>query len=166
MATRNRKHVSIYTDGSCLGNPGRGGYGAILDYKGHRRELSQGFRHTTNNRMELLAAIEGLEALKEPCNVTLYSDSQYVTKAMQEGWPQKWRKKGWRRGRNGVAINPDLWERLLRLCERHCVQFKWIKGHSGHPENERCDTLAVSAAGSSELAADISYERTSGFTAP
>ena len=164
MPTSSRKQVSIYTDGSCLGNPGPGGYGAILDYKGHRRELSEGFRHTTNNRMELLAAIQGLDALNEPCDVTLYSDSQYLTKSMREGWPEKWRKKGWRRRRNGEAINPDLWETLLKLCETHSVEFRWIKGHAGHPENERCDQLAVAAAGGSKLAIDARYEQKSAFS--
>ena len=158
------KRVLIYTDGSCLGNPGPGGYGAILDYKGRRREISKGFRHTTNNRMELLAAIEGLSALKEPCEVQLYSDSQYLTRAMQNGWPQRWKKNGWRRDRNGLAANPDLWERLLILCETHSVTFEWIRGHSGHVENERCDELAVMAARSPELEIDSCFEETCKFT--
>ena len=159
MSARSRKAVVIYTDGSCLGNPGPGGYGAILDFHGRRKELSEGFRLTTNNRMELLAVIEGLAALKEPCDITLYSDSQYVVKAMGAGWPQGWKAKGWRRKGNQPAVNPDLWERLLQLCETHQVNFKWVRGHSGHPENERCDALAVAAAKGDDLAVDEGYEK-------
>ena len=158
MAETDFKSVVIYTDGSCLGNPGPGGYGAILDFHGRRKELSGGYRLTTNNRMELLAVIEGLAALKEPCDVTLYSDSQYVVNAMNAGWPQGWKAKGWRRKGNQRAVNPDLWERLLRLCETHQVTFKWVRGHSGHPENERCDALAVAAAKGENLAVDQGYE--------
>lgn len=156
--TRPRKAVSIYTDGACIGNPGPGGYGVILDYKGYRRELSGGYRRTTNNRMELLAVIEALGALKEPCNVQVCSDSQYVVEAMNSGWPQEWRRKGWRRSKTQSAANPDLWAKLLELCETHRVKFRWVKGHSGHPENERCDELATTAARSSRLLPDLGYE--------
>lgn len=150
--------MSIYTDGACIGNPGPGGYGVILDYKGRRRELSGGYRRTTNNRMELLAVIEALAALKEPCNVEVCSDSQYVVKAMNSGWPQKWRRNGWRRSKTQPAANPDLWAKLLDLCETHRVKFQWVRGHSGHPENERCDELATTAAHSSRLLPDVGYE--------
>ena len=154
-ATRNE--VTIFTDGSCLGNPGPGGYGVVLRYNGHSRELSGGFRNTTNNRMELLAVIEGLSALKRPCVVTLYSDSKYVVDAMTKGWPTRWRARGWRRGRNQLVANSDLWGRLLQLCDKHDVTFHWIRGHSGHPENERCDQLALAAAQDSPLAEDLGY---------
>lgn len=140
------KHVTMYTDGGCLNNPGPGGYGVVLIYNSHRRELSGGFRLTTNNRMEIYAAIAGLEALKEPCRVTLFSDSQYVVNAMEKGWARKWRARNWRRPDGGKALNPDLWERLLKLCEVHEVEFRWIRGHAGQEENERCDELAKAAA--------------------
>ena len=136
------KHVTLYTDGAASGNPGPGGYGVILEFQGKRKELSGGYRRTTNNRMELLAAIVGLEALKERCEVTLYTDSAYLVNAINEGWAQRWRAHGWMRNKNEPALNPDLWERLLRLCEQHEVHFVWVKGHAGHPENERCDQLA------------------------
>ncbi len=152
------KHVTIYTDGACIGNPGPGGYGVVLLYKGHRRELSHGYRKTTNNRMEILAAIAGLEALKEPCRVTLHSDSQYLVKAMHRGWARKWRSNGWRRNKRQPALNPDLWERLLALCEHHEVEFEWVRGHSGQDENERCDQLALEAARQPSLEADEGYE--------
>ena len=157
--THDLKQVTIYTDGSCLGNPGPGGYAAILDYRGRRKELWSGFRRTTNNRMELLAAVESLAALKEPCDVTLYSDSGYVVRAMNEGWPYAWRQRGWRRGRNKAATNTDLWTRLLDLCDKHAVRFEWVRGHAGHPENERCDELAGAAARLPDLAVDVEYER-------
>ncbi len=137
------KHVEIFTDGACSGNPGPGGYGTILRYGGAEKELSGGEAETTNNRMELMAAIVGLEALKERCAVTLYSDSKYLTDAIKCGWAVKWRANGWRRGRNAPALNADLWERLLGLLENHEVEIVWVKGHAGHPENERCDRLAV-----------------------
>ena len=157
--TAPRKKVTVYTDGSCIGNPGPGGYGVILDYRGHRREISGGYRKTTNNRMELLAAIQALGALKEPCDVTLYSDSEYLVRAMNEHWPHSWRRKGWRRKGNQSVANPDLWTSLLDMCKKHRVQFCWVKGHVGQPENERCDELAVVAARSGELLADAEYER-------
>jgi len=141
------KEVSLYTDGACRGNPGRGGYGAILVYGRHEREISGGERETTNNRMELMAAISGLEALKEPCIVTLYSDSKYLVDAFHEGWIESWRSAGWKRGRDELK-NPDLWERLYSLCQTHRVSFVWVKGHAGHEYNERCDRLATDFADS------------------
>jgi len=135
--------VQIYTDGACSGNPGPGGWGAILKAGGHVKELSGGEASTTNNRMELSAVIAALEALKRPCAVTLTSDSKYVIDAIQKGWAKSWRAKGWMRNKNEKAKNPDLWERLLQLLEIHQVEFIWVKGHAGHPENERCDELAV-----------------------
>jgi len=151
------KHVTLYTDGGCLNNPGPGGYGVVLIYDSHRKELSGGFRLTTNNRMEIMAAIAGLEALKESCRVTLVSDSQYLVYAIEKGWARKWRSKGWMRSSREKAINPDLWERLLNLCEIHDVQFKWIRGHAGHPENERCDQLAKASARRPDLPIDPGY---------
>jgi ribonuclease HI len=153
----NAKHVTMYTDGACLGNPGPGGYGVILLYQGHKRELSGGYRKTTNNRMEIMAAIVGLEALKERCEVTLYSDSEYLVNAMSKGWIQRWRANGWKRNKREKVLNPDLWERLLRLCELHDVQFSWVKGHGGTPENVRCDQLAVQAAQQPDLPVDEGY---------
>ena len=152
------KVVTIYTDGGCLGNPGPGGYGVVLIYGTKRKELSGGFRRTTNNRMELMAAIRGLEALKHPCRVTLYSDSEYVVNAMKQGWARRWRDNGWRRNKKDKAVNPDLWERLLQLCETHQVSFQWVRGHAGTPENERCDELAQAAARGEHLAVDQHYE--------
>ena len=151
------KDVTIYTDGACIGNPGPGGYGAVLIYDGHRRELSGGYRKTTNNRMEIMAAIVGLEALKAKCRVTLYSDSDYLVKAVSKGWAQRWRANGWRRNRREKALNPDLWQRLLQLCECHEVQFRWVKGHAGTPENTRCDELAMEAAHQPDLPPDKGY---------
>lgn len=138
------KHVEIFTDGACSGNPGPGGYGTILRYKGNELELSGGEPNTTNNRMELMAVIAGLEALTEPCRVTLYSDSKYFTDAVEKGWAENWQKKGWMRNNKEKALNPDLWERVLKLLKLHDVTTVWVKGHAGHPENERCDRLAVS----------------------
>ncbi|MBQ2875772.1 MAG: ribonuclease HI [Clostridia bacterium] len=141
------KEVCLYTDGACRGNPGPGGYGAILVYGRHEREISGGEPETTNNRMELMAAIAGLEALKEPCAVTLYSDSKYLTDAFLLGWVESWREAGWRRGRDELK-NPDLWERLYSLTKTHEVSFVWVKGHAGHEYNERCDKLATGFADS------------------
>ena len=149
------KEVIIYTDGACSGNPGPGGYGAVMLYQGHRRELSAGFRDTTNNRMEIMAAIASLEALKEKCSVTLYTDSQYLVNAMEKGWAKKWQANGWMRNKKEPALNPDLWERLLTLCQYHKVTFLWVRGHSGNPENERCDQLAVAASKQPDLPPDI-----------
>ena len=152
------KKVTIYTDGACKNNPGPGGYGVVLQYGEHRKELSAGYRRTTNNRMEILAAIIGLEALKEPCDVLLSSDSQYLVNAIEKGWARRWRANGWMRNNTEKAVNPDLWERLLALCGKHKVRFEWVRGHAGHPENERCDELATSAATSPNLAIDEAYE--------
>jgi len=138
-----RKRVDIYTDGACSGNPGPGGWAAVLLYGLHRKELSGGERETTNNRMELMAAIGGLEALKEVCDVRLYSDSQYLVDAVNKGWAVKWRANGWMRNKNDRAKNEDLWERLLALCEGQAVEFIWVRGHSENPHNEECDRLAV-----------------------
>ena len=137
------KRVEIFTDGACSGNPGPGGWGTILRYNGVEKELSGGEANTTNNRMELTAVISGLKALKEPCEVTLYSDSQYVCNALKLGWAKKWQSQGWMRNKKEPALNPELWEELLRLCDVHQVEVVWVKGHAGHPENERCDRLAV-----------------------
>ncbi len=137
------KKVEIYTDGACSGNPGPGGYGVILRYGEHEKELSGGEECTTNNRMELTAAIVGLSTLKEPCQVTLYSDSKYLIDAIKEGWVYKWKENGWMRNKKDKALNPDLWEELLTLLEKHQVNLVWVKGHDGHSENERCDKLAV-----------------------
>lgn len=153
--------VAIYTDGSARGNPdGPGGYGTILsfvDSKGveHRRELSGGYKKTTNNRMELMAAIVGLEALTKPCIVNLYSDSQYLVKAFNENWIDGWIKKGWKRGKNEPVKNIDLWQRLLEAKKPHTVNFIWVKGHNGHIENERCDVLATTAADGNDLLDDV-----------
>ncbi|MEB3311447.1 MAG: ribonuclease HI [Snowella sp.] len=149
--------VIIYTDGACLGNPGPGGYGTILLYNDHRRELSEGFRLTTNNRMEMMAAIAGLEALKNPCSVTLYSDSQYLVDAMTKGWAKRWQANNWKRNAKEKAKNPDLWERLLDLCKQHEVKFVWVRGHAGNTENENCDRLAVAAAKQRNLKLDEGY---------
>lgn len=152
--------VTIYTDGSARGNPdGPGGYGTIIEYidpKGikHVREYSQGYKKTTNNRMELMAAIVGLEALTKPCSVALYSDSQYLVKAFNEGWLEGWIKKGWRRGKNEPVKNIDLWKRLLEAMKPHQVTYHWVKGHAGHPMNERCDLLATAAADGTDLLED------------
>ena len=156
--------VKIYTDGSARGNPeGPGGYGTVLlytDSKGvtHRREYSGGYSRTTNNRMELMAAIVGLEALVRPCQVELYSDSQYLVRAFNENWIGNWIKKGWKRGRNEAVKNVDLWKRLLAAGEDHEVRYIWVKGHAGEPENERCDRLAVSAALGENLPEDPGLE--------
>lgn len=140
------KKVDIYTDGACKGNPGPGGYGAILVYNGIEKEFSGGDADTTNNRMELLGAITALAALKEPCEVTLTSDSKYLVDAVTKGWVYGWRQKGWKKSDGKLALNIDLWEQLLALLEIHKVTFNWIKGHDGHEYNERCDRLAVKEA--------------------
>ena len=140
------KQVEIFTDGACQGNPGPGGWGAILRYKGIDKELSGGEPNTTNNRMELTAVIEALKLLKEPCEVSLYSDSQYVCNALKLGWAKKWKSNNWMRNKKEPALNPELWEQLLFLYDKHVVTVNWVREHNGHPENERCDKLAVSAA--------------------
>ncbi|HJB47076.1 MAG TPA: ribonuclease HI [Candidatus Mediterraneibacter surreyensis] len=152
--------VKIYTDGAARGNPdGPGGYGSILEYvdtKGelHVKEISQGYVRTTNNRMELMAVIAGLEALNRPCTVEVYSDSQYVVNAFNQHWVDGWLKKGWKRGKNEPVKNVDLWKRLLEAKSKHSVTFHWVKGHDGHPQNERCDELATTAADGTELIVD------------
>ena len=156
--------VKIYTDGAARGNPdGPGGYGTVLHYtdsKGnlHTREYSQGYQRTTNNRMELMAAIVGLEALNRPCEVELYSDSQYLINAFNQHWIEGWIKKGWKRGKNEPVKNTDLWKRLLAAAQPHTIRYIWVKGHAGHPENERCDQLATTAADGDDLLKDIVRE--------
>jgi ribonuclease HI len=152
------KHVTIYTDGGCLGNPGPGGYGVVLIYGTRRKELSGGYRLTTNNRMELMAAIAGIKALKGRCSVTLYTDSQYLVNAVMNGWARRWRSNGWKRNKSDNALNPDLWQQLLDLCDRHDVTLIWIKAHAGTPENERCDALSREAAVRPDLPPDCVYE--------
>ena len=142
------KHVDIYTDGACRGNPGKGGWGAVLIYKGVEKELSGGERMTTNNRMELSAVIAALSALREPCEITLTSDSKYVVDAVTKGWAQSWKAKGWKKADKSPALNADLWDKLLALLDYHTVTFVWVKGHAGHPYNERCDALATAFADS------------------
>ncbi|MBE6777663.1 MAG: ribonuclease HI [Ruminococcaceae bacterium] len=137
------KYIELFTDGACSGNPGPGGWGVVLRYNGHEKELSGGEKDTTNNRMELTAAIMGLTALKEPCKVRLVTDSKYVADGITRGWAESWRKNNWRKADKKPALNPDLWEKLLDLIKEHDVTIDWVKGHAGHPENERCDQLAV-----------------------
>ncbi len=149
------KRVFAYTDGACSGNPGPGGYGVVLKYNGTEKELSGGFLDTTNNRMEIMGAIVALETLKEPCDVTIVTDSQYLVNAIEKGWVRKWKSNNWMRNNREKALNPDLWERLLKAMMKHKVTFQWVRGHNGHPENERCDVLAVAAASSPELPRDI-----------
>src|SRR6266704_2930621 len=151
-------HVEIYTDGGCEPNPGPGGYGVVLLHPKKRAEASGGFRLTTNNRMEIYAAIKGLEFLNQPCKVTLHSDSQYLVSAMMEGWVVAWKKKDWWRTNKERAANVDLWERLLRLCETHQVEFRWVKGHAGNKENEHCDELSCAALRQANLPQDEGYE--------
>lgn len=157
--------ITMYTDGAARGNPdGPGGYGTILsfvDSKGqeHIRELSAGYQKTTNNRMEMMAVIAGLEALNRPCEITVYSDSQYVVKAFNEHWLDGWIKKGWKRGKNEPVKNVDLWKRMLAAKEPHQVSFQWVKGHNGHPQNERCDELATTAADRTGLLVDEGLEQ-------
>ena len=154
-------NVTIFTDGAARGNPdGPGGYGTILQYVDpagtlHEREFSAGYKKTTNNRMELMAAIIGLEALRKPCRVDLYSDSKYLTDAFNQKWIDSWQKKNWKTSSGSAVKNRELWERLLRAMEPHLVSFHWVKGHDGHPENERCDQLATSAADGDELLDDV-----------
>ena len=150
--------IEIFTDGACKGNPGPGGYGVVLISNDRKKELSGGFRKTTNNRMELLACIEGLRSLNRPCSVTVTSDSKYVVNAMVKGWAEKWRSRGWKLSPSKPAKNPDLWMELLDLCTKHKVEFRWVKGHNNHPENERCDELAVAASNENELPIDEGFE--------
>lgn len=140
------KEVEVFTDGACQGNPGPGGWGAILRYQGREKEISGGSPDTTNNRMELTAVIEALRLLKEACAVTLYTDSKYVCDGVTKGWAKKWKQNSWRKSDKSPALNPDLWDALLTLLDKHSVKMVWVKGHAGHLENERCDQLAVAAA--------------------
>jgi ribonuclease HI len=149
--------IAIYTDGGCRGNPGPGGYGAIIIDGERRTELSEGFRLTTNNRMELISCIAALRALQTLSSVVLYSDSSYVVNGIRKGWARKWRAGNWMRTRSDAAENSDLWEQLLELCDRHPVEFVWVRGHAGQPENERCDALATAAAQSPDLHEDDAY---------
>ena len=137
------KTVTLYTDGACSGNPGPGGWGAILEYNGHELELSGGEEQTTNNRMELTGVIKALEALKEPCVVELYSDSKYVIDGLDKGWAKGWRARGWGKSDKKPALNPDLWDQLLQLTMRHELHYHWVKGHADNPKNNRCDQMAV-----------------------
>ncbi|MCL2853046.1 MAG: ribonuclease HI [Defluviitaleaceae bacterium] len=152
------KTVEIYTDGACSGNPGPGGYGAVLLYKGSRRELSGAYALTTNNRMEILAAIKALQALNEPCRVRLYSDSRYLVDAIEKGWVKKWRANNWMRNKTDRAVNVDLWTELTELLKLHDVSFVWVKGHADNPENERCDTLATGSIAAGDFEHDKFYE--------
>ena len=156
--TTEAKSVTIYTDGACLGNPGPGGYAVVLLHGEHRKELSGGYRLTTSNRMEIMAAIAGLQALKQRCAVKLHTDSRYLQESISLGWAQRWRSKGWQKG-DGRRLNWDLWERLLDLCAQHDVEFVWLRGHAGDTENERCDVLSVQAAQKKDLSADTFYEQ-------
>ena len=151
------KEVTIYTDGACSGNPGAGGYGVVLMYGAAKKELSEGYEKTTNNRMEILAVIRGLEALKEPCRVILYSDSKYVVDAIEKGWVVKWKQNGWMRNKKERASNVDLWEQLLVMLAKHQVKFIWVKGHADNPWNERCDELARMAIQKGDLKEDENY---------
>ncbi len=139
-----KKKVYIYTDGACSGNPGEGGWGAILVYKNHRKEISGANANTTNNKMELTAMIKALEMLKEPCEVEAFTDSKYICDSINNGWAETWKKNNWIKKDKKPALNADLWEKLLNLTEKHSIQINWVKGHTGHPENERCDELATS----------------------
>ncbi len=159
MMDNNLKTVELFSDGACSGNPGKGGYGTILKYGEIKKEISGGFRLTTNNRMEIIGVLEGFEKLKEPCNVIVTSDSKYVIDALSKGWVYGWQKKGWIKSDKKRAQNVDLWERLLKEIAKHNVTYNWIKGHAGHPENERCDHLAVSAYSGDDLMIDAEYER-------
>lgn len=150
--------VTIYSDGACLGNPGRGGYGTVLLAGKHRKELSAGYRRTTNNRMELLGAIVGIEALKRPCRIVLWSDSQYLVHALTKGWLEGWQKRGWRTSGKEPVKNQDLWQRLLRAVDPHTIEWRWVRGHTGDVENERCDQLAVAAANGAELLDDVGFD--------
>jgi ribonuclease HI len=160
--TLSLKLVVMYTDGACTGNPGPGGYGVVLIHGTNRKELSAGFRMTTNNRMEIFGCIAGLRALREPCEVLIYSDSKYVVDAMTKSWVVRWRNQGWKRkDKNGGwqnALNSDLWAEMLDLCDQHNVTFNWVRGHSGNKENERCDQLARAAAAAGRMAVDAAYE--------
>ena len=154
--------IHAFSDGSAIGNPGPGGYGVVLKWNDHQKELSGGFRLTTNNRMELMGVITALESLKRPCKVVVTTDSEYVVNAMTKGWARRWKADGWRRNKGkDPVLNPDLWDRLMRAINGHDVTFKWVRGHNGHPENERCDQLANQAARGTALRPDVEYEKAS-----
>lgn len=150
--------VDIYTDGACSGNPGPGGYGVLLRHGNHSKELSGGYAQTTNNRMELMAVIVGLKALKRPCRVNLYTDSGYIVDAMNKGWVMRWQANGWRRDNGEPAKNADLWQQILSLADRHHISWVWVKGHADNPYNNRCDELAVEASRQAFLPADPGFE--------
>lgn len=152
------KKITLYSDGACSGNPGPGGYGAVFVYGEHSKELSKGYRHTTNNRMELLGIIEPMESLKEPCEVHAVTDSQYITNAINKGWIDNWVKKGWKTAAKKPVKNQDLWNRLIELMNKHSLTIEWVRGHNGHPMNESCDDLAVSAREGTNLAEDKGYD--------
>ena len=156
--TEKRTEITIYTDGACSGNPGPGGYGIIILSEKKRQELSGGYKLTTNNRMELMAVIVGLEQLEFPSIVNLYTDSKYIVDAVTKGWAKRWRANSWKRNKKDKAMNPDLWEKLLDLCDKHQVEFYWVRGHSGNIENERCDKLAVKASQKLDLPSDLGYQ--------
>ena len=158
MVQERLPEVTIYTDGACTGNPGPGAYGVVMIYKNARKELSRGFRKTTNNRMELMGLIAGLSSLQERCQVTLYTDSKYVADSITQGWAARWQAQGWRRTKKEKALNTDLWEKLLTLVGEHQVNVVWVKGHAGNPENERADAIAVQTIKSKNLAIDEIYE--------
>lgn len=151
-------HILLYSDGGAEPNPGKGGFGVILSYKGHRKEFCRGYKHTTNNRMELSGVIFGLKQLKTTANVQIYTDSKYVVDGINKGWAEKWRQNNWMRKKNKPAINSDLWKELLLLLQKHRTTFNWVKGHAGHPENERCDALVGEAIRAGNLADDLGYE--------
>ena len=155
------KKIEIYTDGACTGNPGKGGYGAVLVYNGQEKRISAGYKMTTNNRMELMAAIEALDLLKESCVVDLYSDSKYLTDAINQKWIDSWVKNGWKKSDKKPVLNVDLWTRLLDLMQKHSVKFHWVKGHAGNTYNEICDTLAVAAYTQNANLIDSEYEKNS-----
>jgi ribonuclease HI len=157
QAEENAADVVIYADGGCSRNPGPGGYGVVLLEGGRRRELSGGFERTTNNRMELTACIKGLETLERMSSVIVYSDSQYVVNGMEKGWARRWKRNDWKRNKDEIAENSDLWSRLLELCDRHTVSFSWVRGHDGNEENERCDVLAVEQTQRHGLPQDRGY---------
>ncbi|MGD1807956.1 ribonuclease HI [Dapis sp. BLCC M126] len=156
--TEKKNEITIYTDGACSGNPGPGGYGIVIIVDKKRQELSGGYKLTTNNRMELMAAIVGLEQLEFSSIVTLYTDSKYIVDAVTKGWAKRWRANGWKRNKKDKAMNPDLWGKLLDLCDKHEVEFSWVRGHSGNIENERCDKLAVGASQQVDLPSDLGYQ--------
>ena len=158
--------VNIYTDGSSKGNPGPGGYAVVLIQNEHRKEISRGFRYTTNSRMELSAVVAGLEALKYPCRVDLYSDSKYVVDTINQGRLQSWQWNGWRKTDNKPVLNTDLWKRIVDLIRIYDVQFLWVKGHSGNINNDKCDWLATNAAKGNDLAIDFEYERVANYSPP